>query len=346
MKLPISIPFPPMEAKLVSELPLGKEWEYEPKWDGFRCLAFRNGSVVELQSKAGQTLTRYFPEIQAALQSVKAKTFVLDGELILARNGRLAFDELLQRIHPAPSRVELLSKTTPARLVVFDYLVDRQGEALIARPQADRRKALEQFFADYLDGNPSIELSRATRAATVAQDWLDSTRGQLDGVVAKRIDQPYLSGKRAMLKVKTIRSADCVVGGFRYATGKSVVGSLLLGLYDEGLLHHVGFTSSMPAAERKGLTRDLEALVEGPGFTGRAPGGTSRWSTDRSAEWKPIRPELVVEVRYDHFTGARFRHGTRFMRWRPDKAPKQCTLKQVDFESKMPLARQLPHPHA
>ncbi len=335
MKLPISIPFPPMEAKLTSELPHGAEWEFEPKWDGFRCIAFRSGRDVELQSKAGQTLTRYFPEITAALRSVKAKTFVLDGELIVERNGRLSFEDLLQRIHPAASRVELLSRKTPARFVVFDYLVDEGGKSLISRPLADRRKALEEFSADYLEENQVVELSRATRDAAVAKSWLDSTRGQLDGVVAKRIDQPYLSGKRAMLKVKTIRSADCVVGGFRYASGKRTVGSLLLGLYDGDVLHHVGFTSSMPTADRKSLTEKLEALVEAPGFSGRAPGGPSRWSTDRSGEWEPLRTELVVEVRYDHFTGTRFRHGTKFVRWRPDKLPKQCTMKQVRFESKV-----------
>jgi len=318
-----------------------ENWEYEPKWDGFRCLAFRSGNEVELQSKAGQPLTRYFPEVAAALLEVKAKKFVLDGELILPVDGRLSFDDLLQRIHPAASRVQMLSQKHPARLVVFDLLVDEKGASLITKSLEERRKVLEAFHARYLAVSKTIELSRATRDAAVAREWLKATRGQLDGIVAKRIDQPYLAGERAMLKVKTIRSADCVVGGFRYASGKKIVGSLLLGLYDGKLLNHVGFTSSMPSAARQALTRKLEELVEPPGFTGQAPGGPSRWSTDRSAEWKPLRPELVAEVQYDHFTGARFRHGTKFLRWRPDKAPHQCTMKQVKFESKVTLTRLL-----
>jgi len=338
MKLPIAMPFPPMEARITSEVPIGPEWEYEPKWDGFRCLAFRSGKEVELQSKAGQSLSRYFPEIVAALLELDASKFVLDGELILPVDGRLSFDDLLQRIHPAPSRVQTLSRSHPAKFVVFDLLVDDAGHSLLAHSLEERRKALVAFRDNYLQGNSSVELSRATRSPDTAKEWLTSTRGHLDGVVAKRIDQPYLSGERAMRKIKTIRSADCVVGGFRYASGKKVVGSLLLGLYDGELLNHVGFTSSMPAADRKTITEKLEALVEPPGFTGRAPGGPSRWSTERSAEWVPLKPKLVVEVQYDHFTGIRFRHGTKFMRWRPDKAPRQCTVKQVAFESKVPIA--------
>jgi ATP-dependent DNA ligase len=342
MKLPIAIPFLPMEAKIASEIPVGPEWEYEPKWDGFRCIAFRSGKEVELQSKAGQPLTRYFPEIVAALLAVKARKCVLDGEVIVLVKGRLSFDDLLQRIHPAASRVEMLSHKHPAQLVVFDLLVDEKGSTLISLRLEERRKALEAFHSKYLAKNKSIELSRATRDATVAQEWLNTMRGQLDGIVAKRIDQPYLSGERAMLKIKTIRSADCVVGGFRYASGKRIVGSLLLGLYDgSGLLNHVGFTSSMPAAGRKALTQKLEGLVEPPGFTGQAPGGPSRWSDNRSAEWEPLKAELVVEVQYDHFTGARFRHGTKLLRWRPDKAPRQCTMKQVEFESRVPFAKLL-----
>lgn len=324
-----------MEAKLASELPAGTEWEYEPKWDGFRCLAFRSGSEVELQSKAGQPLTRYFPEIVAALLEAPAKKFVLDGELILPVNGRLSFDDLLQRIHPAASRVRMLSETHPAQFIVFDLLVDERGASLVSHPFEDRRKAVEAFHAAYLSGVAAIRLSRRTRTAGVAERWMKQTRGQLDGIVAKRIDQPYLSGERAMVKVKTIRSADCVVGGFRYASAGKVVGSLLLGLYEDGLLHHVGFTSSMPSASRADLTGKLEALIEPPGFDGRAPGGPSRWSMDRSAEWKPLRPELVVEVQYDHFTGLRFRHGTKFLRWRPDKDPLQCLMRQVKFESRV-----------
>ncbi len=339
MKLPIEFPYLPMEAKIAAELPVGDEWEYEPKWDGFRCIAFRSGKEVELQSKSGQPLTRYFPEVAAALLEVKASKFVLDGELILPVDGRLSFDDLLQRIHPAESRVRMLSQKHPAQFVVFDLLVDEKGSSLVSKPLEERRKALEAFHAKFLAGNRTMELSGSTRKASVAQDWLRTTRGQLDGIVAKRIDKPYLSGERAMIKVKTIRSADCVVGGFRYASAGEIVGSLLLGLYDGDVLNHVGFTSSMPTADRASLTKKLERLIEPPGFTGQAPGGPSRWSGARSTEWEPLRPELVVEVQYDHFTGARFRHGTKFMRWRPDKEPHQCTVKQVAFESKVPLSK-------
>jgi ATP-dependent DNA ligase len=338
VNLPIAIPFAPMEAKLASALPHGPEWEYEPKWDGFRCLAFRSGSEVELQSKAGQPLTRYFPEIVAALKEVSTEKFVLDGELVLPVDGKLSFDDLLQRIHPAASRVRMLSETHPAQFIVFDLLVGEKGDSLVSAPFEERRKALEAFHAAWLTRIPSIRLSKRTRIARIAESWMERTRGQLDGIVAKRIDQPYLSGERAMIKVKNIRSADCVVGGFRYASKGKVVGSLLLGLYEDGVLHHVGFTSSMPSAERPDLTRQLEALIEEPGFEGRAPGGPSRWSTERSAEWKPLRNQLVVEVQYDHFTGLRFRHGTKFLRWRPDKDPHHCLMKQVEFESKVRLA--------
>ena len=269
--------------------------------------------------KAGQPLTRYFPEVAAALLRSRAKTFVLDGELIVPVKGRLSFDDLLQRIHPAASRVQLLSRTHPAHLVVFDFLVNEKASKLVSLPLEDRRAALEVFHSKYFSGNKSIELSQATRDLNVAKHWLKTMRGQLDGIVAKKVDQAYLSGERAMLKIKNIRSADCVVGGFRYASGKRTVGSLLLGLYDDkGLLNHVGYTSSMPAAGRQALTKELLDLREPPGFTGAAPGGPSRWSTDRSTEWEPLKPKLVVEVQYDHFTGARFRHGTKLLRWRPD----------------------------
>jgi len=342
VNLPIVPPFPPMEAKIASAIPVGPEWEYEPKWDGFRCVAFRSGGQIELQSKAGQPLTRYFPEIVDCLKSSRATKFVLDGELIVPVNGKLSFDDLLQRIHPAASRVSMLAKKTPAHYVVFDLLVNEHGSSVVSRTLEERRKILETFYRKYLASNQGTRLSKSTSDISVAGDWLKTMRGQLDGIVAKRIDQPYLSGERAMLKIKTIRSADCLVGGFRYASAKRVVGSLLLGLYDEkGLLNHVGFTSSMPTSERKDLTKRLEKLAGPPGFTGQAPGGPSRWSTDRSAEWVPLKPKLVVEVEYDHFTGARFRHGTKFIRWRPDKSPRQCTMKQVQMESKVPFTKLL-----
>ncbi len=337
--LSIHSPFFPMEAKSVSEIPEGSDWQYEPKWDGFRCIVFRDGPNVELQSKAGQSLTRYFPELVEAFQKLKPERFVLDGEIIVAVGQKLSFDDLLQRIHPAASRVAKLAKETPAQLVVFDFLVDENGQSLIAQPLRDRRASLEAFADEYLAGNGSFLLSPATTDIKVARQWLKTMRGQLDGLVAKSRSGPYASGERAMQKIKNLRTADCVVGGFRYGSKSKLVGSLLLGLYDDkGLLHHVGFTSSMPAETRPALTRKLEKIIEAPGFTGRAPGGPSRWSSERSGEWQPVRPELVVEVQYDHFTSGRFRHGTKLVRWRPDKAPSQCRMDQVEVRTKSPLA--------
>jgi ATP-dependent DNA ligase len=331
MTLPIKPPFPPMEALLVSEIPAGENWEYEPKWDGFRCLAFRDGKNVELQSKSGQPLGRYFPEIVAALLKLKASKFVLDGELVIPLDGRFSFDDLLQRIHPAASRVTKLSKETPAHFIVFDLLVDDSGKAIYESPLSKRREKLEGFARKFLAKNREIELSPRTKSVTLARKWLSTTGIKLDGVIAKRLDLAYRSGERdGMQKVKRMRTADCVVGGFRYASKGKVVGSLLLGLYDdEGLLHHVGFTSSFNEIEKKELTKKLEPLIAPPGFTGNKPGGPSRWSTKRTSEWEPLKTTLVVEVQYDHFTGGRFRHGTRFLRWRPDKKPKQCDFEQV-----------------
>jgi ATP-dependent DNA ligase len=327
----IAPPYPPMEALLVHDLPQGPGWQYEPKWDGFRCLVFRKHGSVELQSKSGQSLTRYFPEIVEAVRSVPASAFVLDAEIVIPVDGQLSFDDLLQRIHPAESRVRKLSTERPAMLVVFDLLVDEHGRPVVDRPLRERRRLLEAFAAKELAGREGFLLSPATTDAKAARAWLEATGSTFDGVVAKRLDLEYRSGDRTgMQKVKRLRTVDCVVGGFRYASTSRVVGSLLLGLYDaKGLLHHVGFTSGISAAERKSLLRKLEPLIKRPGFTGRAPGGPSRWSTKRSAEWQPLAPKLVVEVRYDHFTGGRFRHGTRFLRWRPDKKPSQCTMDQV-----------------
>lgn len=321
-----------MEALLVSEIPKGESWEYEPKWDGFRCLAFRDGDKVELQSKSGQPLERYFPEVVEALLKLKPSKFVLDGELVIPVEGGLSFDDLLQRIHPAASRVLKLSRETPAQFIVFDLLVDDSAKALVDLPLNKRRPKLESFAKKYLTKNKTIELSPKTRDVRIAHEWLSTTGIKLDGVIAKRLDLPYRSGERdGMQKVKRMRTADCVVGGFRYASKGKVVGSLLLGLYDdEGLLHHCGFTSSFNEDQKKELTAKLEPLIKPPGFTGNKPGGPSRWSTKRSAEWEPLRTKLVVEVQYDHFTGGRFRHGTKFLRWRPDKKPKQCLLTQVD----------------
>jgi ATP-dependent DNA ligase len=331
MTLPIKPPFPPMEALLVKAIPTGKNWQYEPKWDGFRCIVFRDGKTVVLQSKSGQTLGRYFPEIVEAVLKIKATRFVIDGELIITIKGEPSFDDLLQRIHPAASRVTKLSHETPARLIVFDLLVDEPGKAIFEEPLLKRRQKLERFAKKYLANNDSIELSPETPDASMALEWLSDPSVRLDGVIAKRLDLPYRSGERdGMQKVKNLRTADCVIGGFRYASKGKVVGSLLLGLYDEeGLLHHVGFTSSFNAAEKKELTKKLEALVKPPGFTGNKPGGPSRWSTEKTGQWEPLATKLVAEIQYDHFTGGRFRHGTRFLRWRPDKKPRQCGLDQL-----------------
>lgn len=337
-KLPIHPPFLPMEAKSVAEIPTGSDWQYEPKWDGFRCIAFRAGRSAELQSKSGQSLTRYFPELATALDDLKADNFVLDGEIIVLVDQKLSFDDLLQRVHPAASRVAKLAKETPARFALFDLLVDANGKSLVGEALSVRRPKLEAFAAKYLRSAPSFLLSPATQDVKVARGWLKTMRGQLDGLIAKPLHAPYASGERAMQKIKNLRTVDCVVGGFRYGSKTKVVGSLLLGLYDKkGLLNHVGFTSSMASASLPALTRKLEKLIEPPGFTGRAPGGPSRWSSGRSIEWEPLRPELVVEVRYDHFTSGRFRHGTKLLRWRPDKAPLQCRMDQVEIRTKSPL---------
>lgn len=328
MAFPIPIETPPMEAKSVEQLPTGAGWQFEPKWDGFRCLAFRDGGEVDLRAKSGKPLGRYFPEMVEALKALRAERFVLDGELAIPVGASLSFDALQLRLHPAESRIRKLAGETPAILILFDILATPAGEVLIERTLKERRAALEAFMASV--ESPSVRLTPFTRDAAEAKRWLNRTNGALDGVIAKPLDGPYLPGERAMLKVKCLRTADCVVGGFRYESKSKLVGSLLLGLYNErGLLDHVGFTSTITNAERAELTRKLEALAGGEGFTGNAPGGPSRWSTERSTEWVPLRPELVVEVRYDHVTGGRFRHGTKLMRWRPDKAPRQCTFEQL-----------------
>jgi ATP-dependent DNA ligase len=335
MALPLPKSYAPMDALLVAEIPTGEEWQYEPKWDGFRTLVFRDGEKVELQSKKGQPLARYFPEVVEAVGELGAKKFVLDGEMVIPQDKSLSFDALLQRIHPSESRIKKLSKETPALLILFDMLVDTEGKLLADQPLRVRRKALEAFAKKYLKGNEQIVLSPAAADIRVGRRWLSGVGGALDGVIAKRLDMSYQSANRhGMVKIKKLRTADCVVGGFRYASGsKTAVGSLLMGLYEDGKLNHVGFCSSFKIDERKKLAKLLEPLISPPGFTGNAPGGPSRWSTERSTEWEPLNPKLVVEVRYDHFTGGRFRHGTKFMRWRPDKAPKKCTMSQVEQES-------------
>ena len=338
MALPLSTSYAPMDALLVDAIPTGDgTWQYEPKWDGFRCLAFRDGSKVELQSKSGQPLGRYFPEVVEALLRLKATRFVLDGEIVVPEGGGLSFDALLQRIHPSASRIKKLAGLTPAVLILFDLLADASGQSLAEQPLSRRRRELEAFATKYLPNDGGIVLSPATTDVRTARRWFSGVGAALDGVIAKRLDLDYRSGTRdGMVKVKNLRTADCVVGGFRYASKSKAVGSLLLGLYDDdGLLHHVGFCSAFKTAERAKLAKMLEPLIQPPGFTGQAPGGPSRWSTERSTEWQPLAPKLVVEVRYDHFTGGRFRHGTKFLRWRPDKSPRQCLMAQVKSESQV-----------
>ena len=340
MSLSLKPPLPPMEARSADEIPHDECWQYEPKWDGFRCLAFRDGNDIYLQSKAGQSLARYFPDVMRALIAIKSSKFVLDGELAIPVAGRLSFDELQLRLHPAASRVLKLAAAHPAIFIVFDLLVSTNGDSLLDAPLQERRKRLERFAAKYFPNAKQVRLSPATNDSRIAQKWFEQVGGDLDGIIAKRADAPYAAGERtAMVKVKHIRTADCVVGGFRYASGAPVIGSLLLGLYDDaGLLHHVGFTSAFKAEDKPALTKKFEALKKPPGFTGNAPGGPSRWSTERSGEWEPVAPKEVVEVTYDHFTGNRFRHGTKIVRWRKDKAPRQCTFGQVAHREGKSLA--------
>jgi ATP-dependent DNA ligase len=336
VSLPIPRSYAPMEAQLVDELPTGKQWQYEPKWDGFRCLAFRDGDKIDLMSKAGKPLARYFPDLVETLRAVKAKRFVLDAEIVIPHDGSLSFDELLLRIHPAKSRVMKLAEESPATLIAFDLLVDAKGKSLVKETLVERREALEAFVGANVGKGLRIRLSPATTKMVTVKKWFRSVGGGLDGVIAKRLDVPYLGGTRdGMKKMKSMRTAECVVGGFRYASKGKIVGSLLLGLYDDGgLLHHVGYTSNIPNDEKPAVTKTLEKLRKPPGFTGQAPGGPSRWSTERTGEWEPLDPKLVVEVRYDHFSGGRFRHGTSFLRWRPDKPPRRCTIAQVEQESR------------
>lgn len=320
-------PLAPMEAKLVSELPDGEGWQYEPKWDGFRALCRKAGKDVEIFSKSGKPLRRYFPEMIAMLESLASGSFLLDGELILPLEGALSFDALQARLHPAASRIAKLARDTPAELILFD-LLELDGEACRDRPLNERRAALEIFHRRH--GRPDLLLSPCTTERDAALAWLARSGGALDGVIAKRRDEPYRPGERAMLKVKQLRTADCVVGGFRYEEGGRAVASLLLGLYDEtGLLHHVGFVSGLSRDQKDSLVARLAPLAGGAGFTGKAPGGPSRWNNGKERDWVPLAPDLVVEVLYDQVTGDRFRHGARLLRWRPDKAPRQCTFEQL-----------------
>jgi ATP-dependent DNA ligase len=394
LDLPLQPPYPPAEAKAVKELPREPGWLYEPKWDGFRCVAFCQGEEIVLQSKAGQPLTRYFPEVAAALRALPARKFVLDGEIVVRRGAGLDFDALLQRIHPAASRIQRLSQETPATYMVFDLLVNAKGKPLVSSPLSARRMALQEFASANIGGEPAIKSGRRSRSRAAAkatsnnamlrimlspgsadfataEKWMrEGAASGWDGVVAKRLDREYTSGERTgMVKVKRIRTADCVVGGFRWsraaaeknAAGKKSeeksaakthtssqqpassrkklgeeIGSLLLGLYNKNSrLDHIGFSASFAREERKQLKKILKPFMAKDGsteagFTGKAPGGSSRWTRDdRDTEWFPLKPKLVGEFQYDHFSGGRFRHGTKFLRWRPEKKPEQCTMDQL-----------------
>ena len=329
-----------MEARAVSEIPRGRTWQYEPKWDGFRCLLRRYQDAATMRSKSGQDLGRYFPEITAAAITLPESDYVLDGELVIPAKRGFSFDNLLQRIHPAESRIRRLAVETPALYIAFDLLV-RNGIDLAGMKLSDRRRKLEDFAKKCFAQSSTFRLSPASTKLADARRWLMTNGGGTDGVVAKRLDLPYQAGNReGMQKIKMHRTADCVVGGFRYgespqSPGKGLIGSLLLGLYDdEGLLHHVGFTSGIKAAEKKGLTEKLEKIKAERSFTGNTPGAPSRWSMKRSSEWVPVRPKFVVEISYDHFSGGRFRHGTTIVRWRPDKRPTQCTMDQLKTSSR------------
>lgn len=314
-----------MEARDAASLPEGAPWHYEPKWDGFRCLVCKDGNAITLTGKSGKSLARFFPEVVSGLQAlITPSRFIVDGELVITIDGALSFEALQMRLHPAASRVKRLSNETPARLIAFDLL--RVGnDEYASKPFADRRAALEKLLIGR--AIPHLSLTESTTNAALAKRWLTGRLSETDGVVAKRLDLDYRFGEREMLKIKRQRTADCVVGGFRYRDNRTEIGSLLLGLYDrEGRLHHVGYTSSFSAAQRSALVPKLEKLKTAASFTGSTPGGPSRWSTERSLAWTPVRPTLVAEVSYDHVTGGRFRHGTKLIRWRPDKKPRQCRL--------------------
>lgn len=334
-----------MLAKLSNEIPDGDHWIYEPKWDGFRALVFKSGDEVYIQSRDLKPLGRYFPELEVQLRAHLPDRCVLDGEVVIATDGRLDFEALLLRIHPAASRVKMLSEQNPSSYVAWDLLAI-DDEDLRALPQSERRKRLEIALANV---QPPVHITPATRDKAVAADWFSRFEGAgLDGVMAKPHDQPYTPGKRIMTKVKHARTADCVVAGFRwYKGGKDkLVGSLLLGLYDSaGTLHHVGVSGSFKQSVRAELAEMLKPMRDGARETHpwrewhdfadveteqRMPGATSRWNRKKDLSWEPIRLELVAEVGFDHMQGTRFRHGTHFKRWRPDKPPSDCTYEQLE----------------
>jgi ATP-dependent DNA ligase len=358
MRLPFDPPLEPMLAKPSNGLPDGDGWLYEPKWDGFRAIVFRDGDETLIQSRDLKPLDRYFPELAAPLRASLPDRCVVDGEVVIAQDGELAFESLLLRIHPAASRVKMLAEETPASFVAWDLLA-LDDEDLRGLPQVDRRARLEKVLTGV---KAPVHLTPATRDRATAADWFDRFEGAgLDGVIAKRLDAPYQPGKRAMLKVKHQRTADCVVAGFRWhKNGPGThVGSLLLGLYDDaGKLHHVGITSSFSWDRRGALTKELEPLRENAAeghpwgewaewaawgaadASGqRLPGATSRWNRGKDLSWEPLRAERVVEVAYDHLQGDRFRHGTTFVRWRTDKSPADCRYDQLEETAAFEIAK-------
>lgn len=330
MALPIPTNMEPMLAAIQPGLPEGDGWEYEPKWDGFRTVVHKEGARVELISRGARSMTRYFPELVPAFRALKPKRLVLDGEVILIGRRGLDFDALQQRIHPAESRVRMLSEATPVRFVAFDILAEGDQD-LRQQPLGERRARLEAVLA-----NPpaSIDVTPYTRDPDLAREWFEVFEGAgLDGVIAKSWSQAYLPGKRGWVKVKHERTADCVVIGYRLSSDGQALGSLLLGLYDgDGRLHYVGHTTSFGAAQRRELLARLEPMKQPSPWDdmGRAPGGPSRWSRGKETDWVSIRPELVCEVAFDKLqAGERFRHASRFLRWRPDRTPESCGFDQI-----------------
>lgn len=335
---PIDPPIKPMLAKLTDGIPKEGNFLYEPKWDGFRALVFKGDSDVFIQSRGERPFNRYFPELEDAFARLLPKHCVLDGEIIIRTDDGLDFDALQLRLHPAESRVEMLSEEIPASFVAFDVLAS-DGEDRMAESQKQRRERLEKL----LDGiDEPVYLTPVTRDRDTAEVWFKQFEGAgLDGLIIKPLEDPYQPGKRSMIKVKHARTADCVVGGFRWYKDSKMVGSLLLGLYDEqGVLHHAGIASSFSKVKRERLTDELAPLrknaaeghpwIDQEDEAQRTPGGESRWSAGKDLSWEPLRIERVVEVKYDHMQGDRFRHATRFVRWRTDKQPSECTYEQLE----------------
>lgn len=356
MRLPFAPPLAPMLSKSADALPEGEGWQFEPKWDGFRTVVFRDGDEVVLQSRDEKPMNRYFPELVAPLAAALPERAVVDGEIVIVGPGGLDFEALLLRIHPAESRVKLLAEHSPASFVAWDLLA-LGDEDLREAPLAARRERLERVLGN---APPPVHLSPATRDRALAQDWFQRFEGAgLDGVMAKRLDEPYRAGERTMIKVKHLRTADCVVAGFRWHKNGAgtMVGSLLLGLYDDaGTLHHVGVTAAFTTARRKELVTELAPLRENAlaghpwgdwaaaqsaaSVTGqRLPGATSRWNRGKDLSWEPLRPERVCEVAYDHMQGTRFRHAAQFVRWRPDKRPQDCRYDQLEVTPAYELER-------